>query len=201
MKRLSDYFKLYHNDIDSVIFQAKQNTGNINLGLLQTGCFYGDEKYIRISKRHKTEVTYTIITINNEIRTFSEYTKNDSDIVRQITMIKYMALFDYGIIIEVPMNKDMSGIEETSKIKDIADDFKKEHTIIIKREGNDYATYKDGYLWCIGYSPQFVKELVNNKYFGMVDKDNSTDYTFKTCACVTCVDEEPKKETKTKKSK
>lgn len=54
MKRLSDYFKLYHNDIDSVIFQVKQNNGNINLDLLQTGCFYGDEKYIRISKRHKT---------------------------------------------------------------------------------------------------------------------------------------------------
>lgn len=200
MKRLSDYFKLYHNDIDSVIFQVKQNNGNINLGLLQTGCFYGDQKYIRISKRHKTEVTYTIITINNEIRTFSEYTKNDSDIVRQITMIKYMALFDYGIIIEVPMNKDMSGIEETSKIKDIADDLSKEHHIVIKRQNTDYVVYKDGYLWCVGYSPQFIRELVNNKYYGMIDKNTSTDFTFNIMACSSCVEEQPK-ETKKKKSK
>ena len=48
-------------------------------------------------------------------------------------MIKYMALFDYGIIIEVPMNKDMTGIIETSKIKDLVDDFAKDHTIVIKR--------------------------------------------------------------------
>ena len=48
-------------------------------------------------------------------------------------MIKYMALFDYGIIIEVPMNKDMNGIIETSKIKDLVDDLAKDHTIVIKR--------------------------------------------------------------------
>ena len=53
---------------------------------------------------------YTIITINNEVRVFSEYTKNSADIIRQINMIKQMVLFDYGIIIEVPMNRDMKGI-------------------------------------------------------------------------------------------
>ena len=184
MKRLSDYFELCYNDTESVIFKLKEDKGTqvINMNLLQTGCFYGDQRYIRISKRHKTEVVYTIITVRNEVRTFSEYTKNSADIIRQITMIKYMALFDYGIIIEVPMNKDMTGIIETSKIKDLVDDLAKDHTIVIKRQGNDYATYKDGYLWCVGYSPQFVKTLVQNKY--MIDKNNSTDYSFKTLASV-----------------
>lgn len=179
MKRLSDYFELYYNDIESVIFKLKENKkSEINLQLLQTGCFYGDEKYIRISKRHKSEVVYTIITINNEVRTFSEYTKNSSDVVRQITMIKYMALFDYGIIIEVPMNKDMSGIEETSKITKLTDDIEKDHDIVIKRQNNDYVVYKDGYLWCVGYAPQFIRELVKNKY--VVDTKQSTEYSFKT---------------------
>lgn len=179
MKRLSDYFELYYNDIESVIFKLKDNKkSEINLQLLQTGCFYGDEKYIRISKRHKSEVVYTIITINNEVRTFSEYTKNSSDVVRQITMIKYMVLFDYGIIIEVPMNKDMIGIEETTKITQLTDDINKEHDIIIKRQGNDYVVYKDSYLWCVGYSPQFIRNLVKTKY--IVDEKISTEYHFKT---------------------
>ena len=180
MKKLINYFDLYFNDVDSVIFKIKEDNDNqdINMQLFQTGCFYGEEKFIRISKRHKTQVIYTIITINNEVRVFSEYTKNSADIIRQITMIKQMVLFDYGIIIEVPMNKDMKGIQQTSKIKNLNDDIKVQHNIVIKKQNNDYVTYKDGYVWCIGYAPEFIRQVVAQKY--KIDKKSSTEFTFKT---------------------
>ena len=103
-KKLIDYFQLIYNDVDCVIFKVKNDsdTSSLNLQLLKTGCFYGDERYIRISKRHKTEVTYSIITIKDQVREFSQYIKNNADIIRQISMIKYMTLFDYGVIIKIP---------------------------------------------------------------------------------------------------
>lgn len=180
MKKLINYFDLYYNDVDSVIFKIKEDNDNqdLNMQLFETGCFYGDQKFIRISKRHKTQVIYTIITINNEVRVFSEYTKNSADIIRQINMIKQMVLFDYGIIIEVPMNRDMKGIQETSKIKTLEDDISKQHTIVIKNQNNNYVTYKDGYVWCMGYAPEFIRELVKQKY--KLDKKISTEFSFKT---------------------
>ena len=181
MKKLSDCFYLIYNDIDCAIFKNKEELKEeqLSMKLLQTGCFYGDERYIRISKRSKSQITYSIITSNKEVRTYSAYYKNDADIMRQINMIYQMCVYDYGIIIcQAVGDNSLQNIKSTLYIQDITSQLYKEHEIAIKKDrSGETMVYKDGYLWCTGCSIQFIKSFIKQR-FDIIQSNNQ--FVFKT---------------------